>query len=613
MVLYKNRPARVGAAGEKLELELADGKTQSVRPKDVTLLHPGPLRSLRDLHEVEGDVESAWELLAGESTSFIELVELIHGDYSPSTAWATYRLIQDGLLFKGSVEEVRACPRDEVDRVRTARAQREHEREAWTRFAERVAAGTHAPIEDARYLAEIERVARGQLAKSPVLAQLGVSEEPAAAHGLLLTLGYWPPEGHPYPERAGLARTSPDIALAELVPEPRLDLTHLASFAIDDEGSTDPDDAISIDGNRLWVHIADVAALIPPDSPADVEARARGANLYLPEGVIPMLPEAATTRLALGLSRPSPALSVGLDLDGDNRVMGIEIRPSWTHVTRLSYEEAERRASEEPFARLIRIGRAASARREQQGAVSITLPEVKIRVIDGQVVIKPLADLESRRMVQECMLLAGEAVARFAVEHAIPFPFTTQSPPEANGANEGAASASLAAAFARRMTMKPAQVRSVPGPHSGLGLELYSRVTSPLRRYLDLVAHQQLRAFLAGRTPLSEAELLARVGAAEAVGSQVRRTERLVNRHWTLVHLLRHPEWIGESVVVEQRGNATVLLVPEFATEFRAYGRGDLALDQTVPISILGLRLPDLDATVRVERRLPQPSADAAG
>ena len=69
LVLYKNRPARVAHAGERLEIELDEGKTLRVRPKDVVLLHPGPLQSLADLQAPFGEVETAWELLAGGTTS----------------------------------------------------------------------------------------------------------------------------------------------------------------------------------------------------------------------------------------------------------------------------------------------------------------------------------------------------------------------------------------------------------------------------------------------------------------------------------------------------------------------------------------------------------------
>jgi exoribonuclease-2 len=104
LVLYKNRPARVAHAGEKLEIELEEGKTLKVRSKDVVLLHPGPLHSLGELQSPTGEVETAWELLAGGTTSLAELAELIYGDYTPASAWAAWQLVTEGLYFRGTPE-----------------------------------------------------------------------------------------------------------------------------------------------------------------------------------------------------------------------------------------------------------------------------------------------------------------------------------------------------------------------------------------------------------------------------------------------------------------------------------------------------------------------------
>lgn len=80
---------------------------------------------------------------------------------------------------------------------------------------------------------------------------------------------------NPHPRRLNMPATDPTVSFPPLPDEPRLDLTHLPAFAIDDAGNQDPDDALSVDGDRIWVHVADVAALIQPDSPADLEARPR--------------------------------------------------------------------------------------------------------------------------------------------------------------------------------------------------------------------------------------------------------------------------------------------------------------------------------------------------
>jgi exoribonuclease II len=104
----------------------------------------------------------------------------------------------------------------------------------------------------------------------------------------------------------------PELPVPALPEEERLDLTGLPAYAIDDQGNQDPDDALSLDGDRLWVHVADVAALVHPAGEIEREARARGSNLYAPEGIVNMLPAAITEGLGLGLHEVSPALSIAL-------------------------------------------------------------------------------------------------------------------------------------------------------------------------------------------------------------------------------------------------------------------------------------------------------------
>ncbi|MGB2971374.1 MAG: RNB domain-containing ribonuclease, partial [Candidatus Competibacter sp.] len=425
MVLYKGGPARVAAIGEKLEIALEDGRLLRVRPKDVVLLHPGPLADLTKLDAPAGEVEAACELLDGSQTTLAELAELVYGTYTPATAWATWRLVDEGLYFKGSPQAISVRPLAEVSSERAAREAKDAERQAWTGFINRARAGRCAP-EDAPYLREIEEVAWGQREQSRVLQALDCDPNPQKAHALLLRLGHWDGGMNPYPRRVGATLTAPAVGLPPLPDEPRLDLTALPAYAIDDEGNLDPDDALSLDGDRLWVHVADAAALISPDSPADLEARARGATLYLPETTVPMVPEAAVNRLGLGLLEVSPALSFGLTLDAEGSVTDVEIAPSWVRVQRLSYGQVEERLDELPFRGFYELAERYQARRRAGGAVFIDLPEVKIEVIGGRVHIKPLARLRSRMMVTEAMLMAGEAVARFARERELPFPYTTQ-------------------------------------------------------------------------------------------------------------------------------------------------------------------------------------------
>jgi exoribonuclease-2 len=413
----------------------------------------------------------------------------------------------------------------------------------------------------------------------------------------LLELGHWDHTIDPYPQRLGLPTSPSAVALPELPEEARVDLTHLPAFAIDDEDTADPDDAVSLEGGRLWVHVADVAALVCPGSPADLEARARGVSLYLPEGNLPMLPSQAAQVLGLGLAGVSPALSFGLDLGPEGEIVGVEVVLSWVRVARLTYSETDTRLEEEPFQDLYRLAQVSQARRRENGAVLIELPEVKIQVTDGKVVIRPLPSLKSRALVTEAMLLAGESAARYALERGISFPFSTQGPAPAwtHQPPEG-----LAGMYALRRALKPSQMTSVPAPHAGLGMAVYAQATSPLRRYLDLVAHQQLRAYLRGEGLLGEQEMLERIGAAAAVTRDVRRAERLARQHWTLVYLLEHSDWRGEGVLVEKEGLRGTVLIPELDLEARIHLREDFPLDSVVPLALSGVNLAELTSHFQV-------------
>ena len=595
LVLYKTHPARVLRAGDKLEIALPSGKTQKIRPKDAMLLHPGPLRSLSELTSQQGEeIDLIWELLDGETTTLPDLAELIYGDFTPATAWAVWQLLSDGLYFSGAPDAIQAKPADEVAREQAARQAKNAKRQAWASFLERLDAGKISP-QDYHYLKEVEQLALGQSQKSRVLRYLKRGETPENAHALLLKLNYWDYRQNPYPARLGLTVSPPQADLSPLPAADRADLTHLPAFAIDDAGSADPDDALSLEGNRLWVHVADVAALVPPNSAADNEARTRGVNLYLPEGTVPMLPAAATEALALGLAEKSPALSFGLDLDEAGQVVNLEITPSWIKVQRLSYAEVETRLAEQPFSRLHQLAIQNQTRRRRDASVEIDLPEVKVRVVEGQVKITPIPPLRSRNLVKEAMLLCGEAVARYARSKDIPLPYSTQPPPGNYEIYEG-----LAGMFAMRRAMQRSQLSTIPGPHAGLGLEHYVQITSPLRRYLDLTAHQQIRNHLEGNALLSVQEIIERIGAIEALGN-LRQAERLSNKHWTLVYLLQNPNWEGEGVLVEKQGKRAIVLIPALDLEIRPRLPGNLALNSYIHLRHPKVNLAALDVHFAVD------------
>lgn len=593
---YKNRPALIIGNDADLHIELEDGRTQKVRSKDVILLHPGPLLSLAHLEPQSGDAETTWELLSDSAVTLREFAELAFGSFTPSTAWGAWQLTCGSLYFQGTPDRITACSREEVLRKQETRQIKVSQKDAWTGFMIRVV-NRQVTLEDAHFLAEVEAMALGKTNESRVLREIGRSQNPQNAHSLLLDLGYWNNRYNPYPKRFGVSLSAPVTNLPELPEEDRVDLTHIPAFAIDNAWTTDPDDALSLEGpNRLWVHVADVAAIVLPDSPADLEARNRATSLYLPEITVPMLPAEIGERLALGVCDVSPALSFGLNLDSEGEVTGVEIVPSWVRVTRLSYGQAEGMFNESPFDGLLRLAQKNQARRKRNGAVSIELPEVDIRVEDGKVVFHPLSSFRSQMIVREAMLMAGEAIAGYAFREGIPFAFSTQAATELPELPDG-----LAGMYALRRFMKRGQLKGLPARHAGMGLDMYTQITSPIRRYQDLIAHQQLRAHIRGQDLMTSQEMLQRLGAADAVMSNMRQVERLSNRHWTMVYLSETPQWNGEGIIVETDGHKSTALISSIGMETHIHCQRSLALNTRVPMVLGVSNIPELTAFFKID------------
>jgi len=614
LVLYKNAPALVESVAAKISIQLASGKNVSVRPKDIQWLHAGPLKSLNDLNQMsDGDIEEAWELLQGETVELAELAELVYGESTPATVWQVWKVLHEEVWFTGSIDAVVARPKADVDTILNKQREKAQEVARWQDYLQRVKENAIQP-EDFDHLSDVERLAYRKASMNRTLKALGIEVLPEKAHRMLLQLGLWDETVNPYPARFDCATSQPELEVPALPQEDREDLTALETFAIDDDNCSDPDDAISLDGDALWIHVADAAALIKPDSPLDQEARARGANLYLPEIVINMLPQEVTSTLGLGLQERSPALSFKIGLDEAGAATCSEITPSWIRVQRLSYSAADQRMDESPFQEIRIITEQFRKRRIAQGAAELNLPEVKLKTsVDGElynlsarhelaiktpaeytVEIKGLPRLNSRDMVTDAMLMAGEAIAGFLVQNEIPAPFASQLPPD-----EAATPETLSDMFTYRKKFKRSKLYLEPELHAGLGLERYTRVTSPLRRYSDLLVHQQLRAFIGGDSLISDADMLKRMAEAELGGGNTSMAERLSNRHWTLLHMQQNPETIYHGILVDKRDDRGTVLIPELAIDVKLRRLADIPLDSEIDVQLTRINLPELDFSCR--------------
>ena len=601
LVLYKKKPAKVTAVDAKIHLQLENAKTVQVREKDITVLHPGKLNSLGELEslpEPEEDLAEVCEMLE-ETSDIAEFAELAYGEYTPVTAWAVCGLLEDGLFITGEPGSIIVVDPAKREAILAERREKAEKQAAWEAFIARVKARKLEEGDRTSFF-DVENLAYGKSPVSRLLKELKISEDPEHAHEFLLKMGIWDEYIDPFPSRMGVSTDVSYPEIGEMEAEERIDLTHLAAYAIDDEGSKDPDDAVSIDGDRLWVHVADVSAAVTPGSEADLEAKELGSNLYLPNGVRTMLHPDAAEIFGMGLNETSPAFSFGIVLDGDGEITDTQVCLSTVKVTRLTYGEAQERMAEPELASIWEFVERYRKRRAASGAIELNIPEVKTRVDEeGIVSITPIVPHQSRELVGNAMIMAGEAAARFAVQHEIPFPFTVQMPPDVIPEPAG----TITEMFKMRRKFRPSELRLSPDVHSGLGVHAYSRVTSPLRRYLDLLAHQQLRAYLQGSELLDEEMILERGSIAFEGAKQMQRVERESTRHWKLVYLLQNPGWTGTGVVFEIHKKDIFLFIEELAMEVSVPAINGVELDEELQLTLEHVNIPYRTASFSAERR----------
>lgn len=607
LVLYKKQPAVIcGFDGDKIEITASAGNLK-VREKDVDFLHAGPVKDLKKILAASlpaGNITEALEFFSGETPTFSEFTELVWGSYPAETAWILWKTLTESpyLVCTIPTEPITFRSKDEAEAIiRKGQAKKDEgaERDAFHERLKRTLSGQNGLNlpDDGKYLQDVEALSLGKTEKSRTLKEAGISETPQAAHRLLLKAGYWDIDRNPWPARHGHTLHSSSVAVeAPVDTDERLDLTHLAAWAIDNAWSSDPDDAVSFEGGTLWIHIADPASTVTPDSAADLDARSRGSTLYIPEGAARMLADNALDYFALGLSPVSRALSFGVTFTDTGAVSDVTIRRTRISVTRLTYAEASSRKDEPELAPLFAIAERNIARRREAGAVFIELPEVHLSVKTDEptgekiISIDRVIDESAADMVREMMLLAGEAAARFAFKNNIPFQYVSQESPEI----PKELPPGLAGEYRKRRSMRSRKVGTIPSVHAGLGIGMYSQVTSPLRRYGDLIAHQQLHLHLDGKPLMDTDDLLTRIAAGDSAARECTKAERNSNLHWILVFLTRHPEWKGEAVIVEKNGALATILIPEFAQESKINLKEDVELNTTITVHAGNINIPEL-------------------
>ncbi|WP_396622629.1 ribonuclease R [Marinobacter sp. W-8] len=355
---------------------------------------------------------------------------------------------------------------------------------------------------------------------------------------------------HSWPPAVGEQAASIPAEVAEKDKANRVDIRNMRLVTIDDESARDFDDAIyceprSRGGYRLVVAIADVSHYVRPGSPLDEEAIQRGNSVYFPDHVVPMLPE----KLSNGLCSLNPdvdrlcmvadmTISAAGNISGYtfyqavmrsharltyNKVSAMLEHPDTEQGYKLSAHYADLLPHLHNLYDLYKLLRKA---RTERGAIDFETTETKI-VFDAQRKIEEIVPVhrnDAHKIVEECMLCANVATARFLKKHKIPALYRVHDGPSEErlsnlrlflgelglqlGGGDKPSSADYQALLGQvadrpdanviQMVMLRSLSQAVYSPeeagHFGLGFASYTHFTSPIRRYPDLIVHRAIKS-----------------------------------------------------------------------------------------------------------------------
>jgi ribonuclease R len=418
----------------------------------------------------------------------------------------------------------------------------------------------------------------------------------------------------------------------------RRDFRDMPTFTIDPTTARDYDDAISasvLDGGgwRVFVHIADVSAYVPPRSLVDREAYRRATSTYVPAKVEPMLPgELSNSACSLVPFEDRLAVTVEMVIRGDEVVSSAFHRSLIRSDARLTYDQVDRlfaglERGSDPWGPALEAARAAAAalgaRRAAVGALALDSaePEFSFDRAGNIVAVTAVSQTESHRLIEQLMIAANEQVASFLDRrrvpalyrvHERPEPMAVErlidqlaslgvpTPPVPAGHMTSQQAADLAGEISQMVqdwvvktghgrtaltrlvlrSLKQAIYDPVNRGHAGLHSASYCHFTSPIRRYPDLICHRALLSALGGLEPAPESSWV------DAAGPWCSQRERFA------MTVERDADDVARCFLLERRLAASPERAPVFEGEvvglisagaFIAFGE-DLAFQGMLPV-----------------------------
>ena len=296
------------------------------------------------------------------------------------------------------------------------------------------------------------------------------------------------------------------------------DLTSLKTFIIDSKNPHEIDDAISMEflddiPKYLWIHISYPAKLFKYNSKIDLECRKKVSSLYLIDNYKPMLPESIIDTSNLKANKVSETLSACIEFNKNGSIKYYEIHEAIIKPDyEITYEDANEILDIEPKEEyeLINIKKVLDNSfnyRKKCGAITFNAPFSKLCLCDGEIYFENHSTTSAHKIISEAMILMGFVVSDFLIKKKIPAPFRSQ---KINcDANEilKRNSSSLIKFSILKQFIGRSFISIKPNKHETLGLDSYTQVTAPLRRYIDLIVQKQIYLYLNNYPLINEEEI----------------------------------------------------------------------------------------------------------
>lgn len=574
-------------------------------PSVVTASDRGELaahaQQVRDAR-VGWDGEETWDTIAGRgpigAMSPAELAEVVYDTRSPvHVDAAVCAAFDDAVFFKMKRGVVYPTSAHKIERLRAKLEEEDTERRLLQRVVELLTlrlegSSDVANDEDAEAVAQhldvlkavavLGREAEGFESALTLMEALapGPGRIDDRAFRLLVRLGEFHADENLSVRRHGLRTVFSEevqAAAAAAADKPAAaggrvqDLTDLLTVAVDDAETSEVDDAFAMRGDTLYVFIADVARLVTQGGAVDDEAQRRASTAYLVDGKIPMLPSILSedaASLVEGDARAS--LCFAFEVGDDGRLLGFEVTEASCQVDRrLTYTEVDallegdgEGAADGPHPELAALCRRAAGLmdrhrqgRSSRGALMLQRSEVRMALDpSGHVNLwRTSANGPARQLVSEMMVAVCTGTASWCLDNGIPGVFRVQAAPAPPVPTVVGPVVDPAERSEILRRLRPTHFSARPGVHFTLGVTCYMQVTSPLRRYHDLLMQHQIRGFLrTGRAPMRAGHLTGHFEALDRGLSRVRKAETETRRYWTLKWLAQREDQILDAVVVRR-------------------------------------------------------------